>query len=37
MVQIRDSDGVCEGFAGSNPLKFRQQYAEFGVKLPHWR
>jgi branched-chain amino acid transport system substrate-binding protein len=34
LVQIRDSDGVCEGFAGSNPLKFMQQYAEFGVKLP---
>ena len=27
LVQIRDSAGVCEGFAGSNPLKFMQQYA----------
>lgn len=34
LVQIRDRDGVCEGFAGSNPLKFMQQYAEFGFKLP---
>ena len=28
LAQIGDVDGVCQGFAGSNPLRFKQQYAE---------
>jgi len=34
LVQIADCDGVCQGFAGSNPLRFMKQYANFGLKLP---
>ena len=25
---------VCQGFAGSNPLRFMKQYAEAGLKIP---
>ena len=34
LAQISDCDGVCQGFAGSNPLRFMKQYATFGLKLP---
>src|SRR5712691_4247820 len=34
LAQISDCDGVCQGFAGSNPLRFIKQYANFGLKLP---
>jgi branched-chain amino acid transport system substrate-binding protein len=34
IAQIADVDGVCQGFAGSNPLKFMKQYADLGFKLP---
>ena len=34
LAQISDCDGVCQGFAGSNPLRFMKQYANFGLKLP---
>ena len=34
LAQISDCDGVCQGFAGSNPLRFMKQYADFGLKLP---
>jgi branched-chain amino acid transport system substrate-binding protein len=33
LAQISDCDGVCHGFAGSNPLRFMKQYADFGLKL----
>src|SRR5690242_17170964 len=32
LAQISDIDGVWNGFAGSNPIKFNQQYAAFGFK-----
>ena len=32
LAQIADVDGVWQGFAGSNPLKFFSQYADFGLK-----
>jgi len=32
--EIRDVDGVCQGFTGSNPLKFMKQYSDSGLKLP---
>lgn len=32
--QISDVDGVCQGFTGSNPLKFMKQYSDSGLKLP---
>jgi branched-chain amino acid transport system substrate-binding protein len=32
LAQISDVDGVWNGFAGSNPIKFNQQYADFGLK-----
>jgi branched-chain amino acid transport system substrate-binding protein len=32
--KIGDVDGVCQGFTGSNPLKFMQQYSDYGMKLP---
>ena len=32
LAQIGDIDGVWNGFAGSNPIKFNQQYAAFGFK-----
>ncbi|TMJ30108.1 MAG: ABC transporter substrate-binding protein [Alphaproteobacteria bacterium] len=34
LAQISDCDGVCQGFAGSNPVRFMKQYANFGLKLP---
>ncbi len=34
LVQIRDCDGVCQGFAGSNPLRFMKQYVAAGLKYP---
>jgi branched-chain amino acid transport system substrate-binding protein len=34
LAQITDCDGVCEGFAGSNPLRFMKQYAAAGLKYP---
>jgi branched-chain amino acid transport system substrate-binding protein len=34
LAQISDCDGVAQGFAGSNPLRFMKQYATFGLKLP---
>jgi branched-chain amino acid transport system substrate-binding protein len=33
-AQIADCDGVCQGFAGSNPLRFMKQYAAAGLKFP---
>jgi branched-chain amino acid transport system substrate-binding protein len=32
LAQISEVDGVWNGFAGSNPIKFNQQYAAFGLK-----
>ncbi|HUD89211.1 MAG TPA: ABC transporter substrate-binding protein [Xanthobacteraceae bacterium] len=32
IAQISDCDGVCQGFAGSNPLRFMKQYASAGLK-----
>jgi branched-chain amino acid transport system substrate-binding protein len=32
IAQLGDVDGVWNGFAGSNPVKFMRQYAEFGLK-----
>jgi branched-chain amino acid transport system substrate-binding protein len=32
IAQLADVDGVWVGFAGSNPLKFTQQFAELGAK-----
>jgi branched-chain amino acid transport system substrate-binding protein len=34
LAQISDCDGVCQGYAGSNPLRFMSQYANFGLKFP---
>ncbi len=34
VAQINDCDGVCQGFAGSNPLRFMKQYASEGMKYP---
>jgi branched-chain amino acid transport system substrate-binding protein len=34
IAQIDDCDGVCQGFAGSNPLRFIKQYATAGLKYP---
>jgi branched-chain amino acid transport system substrate-binding protein len=34
LAQIGDCDGVCQGFAGSNPLRFMKQYADLGLKYP---
>jgi branched-chain amino acid transport system substrate-binding protein len=34
VAQISDCDGVCQGFAGSNPLRFMKQYASAGLKYP---
>jgi len=33
-AQIADCDGVCQGFAGSNPLRFMKAYADAGMKYP---
>jgi branched-chain amino acid transport system substrate-binding protein len=34
LAQISDCDGVCQGFAGSNPLRFMKAYADAGLKYP---
>jgi branched-chain amino acid transport system substrate-binding protein len=34
LAQIEGCDGVCQGFAGSNPLRFMKQYAAVGLKYP---
>ena len=34
LAQIQDCDGICQGYAGAAPVKFMQQYADFGLKLP---
>jgi branched-chain amino acid transport system substrate-binding protein len=34
LAQISDCDVVCQGFAGSNPLRFMKQYAAAGLKYP---
>jgi branched-chain amino acid transport system substrate-binding protein len=34
VAQISDCDGVCQGFAGSNPVRFMKQYASAGLKYP---
>jgi len=34
LAQIADCDGVCQGFAGSNPLRFMKQYTAAGLKFP---
>jgi len=34
VAQISDCDGVCQGFAGSNPLRFMKQYVAAGLKYP---
>ena len=32
LAQIGDCDAVCQGFAGSNPIRFMKQYATAGLK-----
>jgi branched-chain amino acid transport system substrate-binding protein len=32
LAQIQGVDGVWTGFAGSNPVKFMKQYADYGLK-----
>jgi branched-chain amino acid transport system substrate-binding protein len=32
LAQIEGVDGVVQGFAGSNPIRFMQQYANYGLK-----
>jgi branched-chain amino acid transport system substrate-binding protein len=34
VAQIGECDGVCQGFAGSNPLRFMKAYASAGMKYP---
>ncbi len=34
IAQFGDVDGIVQGFAGSNPVKFMKQYADMGVKKP---
>jgi len=34
IAQISDCDVVCQGFAGSNPLRFMKAYASAGLKYP---
>ncbi len=34
VAQISDCDVVCQGFAGSNPLRFMKAYANAGLKYP---
>ncbi len=34
IAQIVACDAVCQGFAGSNPLRFMKQYATAGLKYP---
>ena len=35
LAQIADVDGVWNGFAGANPIKFNQQYAGLGLKAKY--
>jgi branched-chain amino acid transport system substrate-binding protein len=35
LAQVADVDGVWNGFAGSNPIKFNQQYADLGLKAKY--
>jgi branched-chain amino acid transport system substrate-binding protein len=35
LAQLSEVDGVWNGFAGSNPIKFNQQYAELGLKAKY--
>ncbi|HUH85683.1 MAG TPA: ABC transporter substrate-binding protein [Stellaceae bacterium] len=35
LAQIEGVDGVWNGFAGSNPIRFNQQYAELGLKAKY--
>ena len=34
IAQIQDCDVVCQGFTGSNPLKFTKAYHDLGLKPP---
>ncbi len=34
LAQITDCDGICQGFAGSSPLRFMKAYADAGLKYP---
>ena len=34
VAQISGCDGVCQGFAGSGPLRFMKAYAAAGLKFP---
>ena len=34
LAQMTDCDVICQGFAGSGPLAFMKQYANFGLKFP---
>ena len=34
VAQIADCDGVCQGFAGSNPLRFMKAYAGGRPQIP---
>ena len=34
LAQIGDCDVICQGFAGSNPLRFMKAYADAGLKYP---
>ena len=36
IAQIGDCDGVCQGFAGSNPLRFMKQYAAARPEASRW-
>jgi len=35
LAQISDVDAVWQGFAGSNPVKFMRQYADYGLKAKY--
>jgi branched-chain amino acid transport system substrate-binding protein len=34
LAQVSNCDGICQGFAGSIPLRFMKQYVNFGFKFP---
>jgi len=34
LAQMTGCDVICQGFAGSGPLAFMKQYANFGLKFP---
>ena len=34
LAQIADCDGVCQGFAGGNPLKIHEAVRGAGLKFP---